>query len=133
VQDNRVFGTGGAPDSPASYGITGSADMIDNVVDGVFATSINASTNGISTFGAGSEVRGNRVRNLTTQGLGTANGIVAGAAGISVRGNTVSLSQVTSGSGIYGTGTATSCISNVVINLATPYFSCDAGYLNADL
>ncbi|HEY0661024.1 MAG TPA: hypothetical protein VGD21_06875 [Lysobacter sp.] len=133
VQGNRVFDTGGAPDSSVSYGITGSADIIDNTVDGVFATAANSGTSGISTFGGGSQVRGNRVRGLSAQGTGVANGIVAGATGVNVRDNTVALVQATPGNGVYGTGPQTSCTGNVVIGFGVAYFSCDQGYANVNL
>jgi len=133
VQGNRVFDTGGTPAGAASYGITGSADMIDNTVDGVFAAAAVASVYGIATFEAGSEVRGNRVRNLAPQGGGAAIGVLAGAAGITLRGNTLSLVAETAGHGIYATGTDTFCTDNVAIRFASGFFSCDLGLANLEL
>jgi len=133
VQDNRVFDTGGAPAAPSSYGITGSADMIGNTVDGVFATATDATVYGIVTFESGSEVRGNRVRNLAPQGAGQAYGLFAGADYVTLRGNTLSLVVETAGKGIHSTGADTFCTDNVAIRFDVAYSFCTHGFSNVSL
>jgi len=133
VQDNRVFDTGGAPDAATSYGITGAGDMIGNAIDGVFATAANATVYGIAIFESGSEVRGNRVRNLAPQGAGQAYGLFAGADYVTLRGNTLSLAVETPGKGIYTTGTDTFCTDNVAIRFDVAYSTCALGFSNVAL
>ena len=125
VQRNRVFDTGGRPESSVSFGISGSADLIDNTVAGVFATATNTSPYGIYVSGNGREVHGNQVRGLVVTGSGIAYGIYAFASGARLAGNHVSAAATTAGQGIYGDGAATLCTGNTVVNFTTAYYSCD--------
>lgn len=58
MRDNQVLATGG--DTPGSTAIAGSADIIDNLIDGV----AGAQAAGIGVDGDDTEVRGNRIRNF---------------------------------------------------------------------
>src|SRR5205814_7119095 len=102
VRHNTVTNTGGQPGSLNGIGIVvnGSVDVIDNVVDGVTGDGSVAFTPYGITAGdnnsVGSLIRGNRVRNLTPNGSGSATGIqnrwygvrLAGVGSV-VRGNIV--------------------------------------------
>ena len=80
VKRNRVFNTGGnAIASGRAVGIetTGSVDILDNTVDGVWVTAgSNGNVFGIATFAnSAGLVAGNRVRDLRRDGSGIAWGI----------------------------------------------------------
>ena len=131
VRGNRVFDTGGAPDSPSSYGIYAAGDIVGNIVSGVFATADNASGTGIVALYPGpAQVEGNRVSGLASKGTGTANGIIVDADSSSIRNNSIVLGALITGTGVYGFGASTVCIGNAVVNMTKPYDSCDAGIDN---
>jgi len=82
VAGNRILDTGVTGLlTGASWGIfaTGTVDVVENTVDGVTAMPIegdNFSTIGIAILsGDGSQVSGNRIRDLVSSGTGTARGI----------------------------------------------------------
>jgi len=68
VQRNRVFDTGSGLEG---VGIAAQADIRDNSVEGV----VGASATGILSGGAGTQVRGNRIRNILPTTAGEAYGI----------------------------------------------------------
>ncbi len=125
VRRNAVYDTGGYPGMNASYGILAAAHLIDNTVDGVFATATTSYPTGISVEGYGNEARGNQVSGLALAGSGNAMGIYAADSGIRLAGNHVSGTAVTAGWGIYGYGGNTFCTSNTVVNYASAYLSCE--------
>jgi parallel beta-helix repeat protein len=133
VQRNRVYDTGGLPGSPDSFAIVVYGDVIDNTVAGVFATNATSDTYGITAYANGSEVRGNRVRGLVVTGGGTAIGIYSVDAGVTLADNRVSAATVTSGAGIYGSGSNTFCVGNTVVNFSTAYAGCGASDGNLSL
>jgi parallel beta-helix repeat protein len=126
VQRNRVYDTGGAPGMDSSSGISASADVIDNTVAGVFATGTDTFPRGIVMNGAGTDARGNLVRDLAVAGAGLATAIQAQANAITVDGNRVSLPAAGSGWALYGNGaTDTFCIGNTIANFSSPIVNCD--------
>ena len=133
VQRNRIYDTGGSPDSCCSYGMVVHADVIDNTVAGVFGTTANAYPSGIFVNGSGSEARGNQVRELAVAGAGTAYGIYGAGTGVTLADNRVSAADTTPGGGINGGGVNTFCTGNTVVNFATAYASCDASAGNLTL
>lgn len=127
VRRNQVMDTGGST-SPTyggtAYGIfvSGGVDVLDNVVDGVTATtSSDGLAIGIQSNAASlsATIAGNRIRNLVPDGSGTASGIRRSASGIAVF----------SGNHLFGTGSGTGIVcnqsgidsakDNVAINFAT--------------
>lgn len=130
VRRNRVYDTGGSYDT--AYGISASADVIDNIVDGVFGLSTPAYPStypyGIAASSGGQDVRGNRVRGLAVAGSGTAYGIyVLGVAG-TVDGNRVSATAVTPGTGIVAGSAGIFCRNNTVARFNVAMSGCqDAG------
>jgi hypothetical protein len=125
VQRNRVLDTGGKLNNASSIGIQASADVIENVVAGVFATSTNTVVDGIRAHGDGNEVRGNQVRGLVVAGSGAATGIRAFAQAMTLADNQVSADAVTNGVAIRGASVSdTFCTGNAVVNFSTPYSSC---------
>lgn len=127
VQGNAVYDTGGA--SSFSIGISAAADVLDNVVAGMYADS---SVDAIVVEGAGNVARGNRVRDLVVLENGQARGIVSGHQGIRIEGNHVSARVMTPGSGIYGSF-ATFCQNNTVANFETAYANCSVTSNNLEL
>ena len=93
--------------------------MIDNVVDGVTGDGSVAFTPYGITAGdnnsVGSLIRGNRVRNLTPSGSGSATGILVYSTGAWVRDNLVGQQSSTNGIGI-SCGTETRVRDNIVKN-----------------
>jgi len=85
IRGNRVFDTGGSTATPYAHGINAaySVDVIDNVVDGVTATSGGGgSSYGIvTTVDSNGSVSGNRVRNLAKDGIGVVFGIFNASSG----------------------------------------------------
>jgi hypothetical protein len=121
VRHNTVTNTGGQPGSLNGIGIVvnGSVDVIDNVVDGVTGDGSVAFTPYGITAGdnasVGSLIRGNRVRNLTPSGSGSATGILVYSTGAWVRDNLVGQQSSTNGIGI-SCGTETRVRDNIVKN-----------------
>ena len=123
VQRNRVYDTGGFPNDGFSTGIFARADVIDNVVDGVFATHANASSSGITMHGVGSVARENRVRGLFRAGSGIAYGIIAETGLIVMESNQVISDSAISGYGIFGFGGG-GCRNNVVARFSNAIVEC---------
>ncbi|HEY0662083.1 MAG TPA: NosD domain-containing protein [Lysobacter sp.] len=131
VQRNRVLDTGGKLNNVNSIGIYASADVIENVVAGVFATSPNAVVDGIRAQGEGNEVRGNQVRGLVMAGSGTAVGIRGESPAMTLADNQVSADTTMNGTAITGHYTwNTFCIGNTVVNYSTAYTSCAHSFGN---
>jgi parallel beta-helix repeat protein len=134
VRGNRVFDTGGAPNSTASWGMGGSADFIGNTVSGGFAAAPSTQyVYGIVLTAPGT-ARDNIVRGLAkTQGVsGAATGIHVGVAtGVVIRENHVSAVEpgFSGGYGIWGGGTASStCMGNITTGYTATIGGClDAG------
>jgi len=134
VRGNRVFDTGGAPNSTASWGMGGSADFIGNTVSGGFAAA--AATQyvyGIVMTAPGT-VRDNIVRGLAkADGVtGAATGIHVGVAtGVVIRDNHVSAIEpdFNGGYGIWGSdATRSTCAGNIVTGYNGTIGGClDAG------
>ncbi|WP_202843760.1 right-handed parallel beta-helix repeat-containing protein [Luteimonas saliphila] len=123
VRRNRVHDTGGGTGQASGYGLfVGDAEVVDNVVSGVFAVQPDASTTGITLFGG--RATGNRVRGLAASGTGSAIGILANVAG-RISGNQVVSDGSTSGTGILATsGGDAQCRDNLVGGFATPIANC---------
>ncbi len=133
VQRNRVFDTGGYPGEDDAYGIYATADVVDNIVAGVFAAS-NVATNpaGIRTAGNGTTARGNHIRGLAVAGTGSATGISLLGVGNVAYGNQIIASNDTPGYGIRGNNNTT-CNNNIVVNFANNHTSCIAAANNTYL
>jgi hypothetical protein len=129
VRRNRVFDTGGAPDQTYASGIYANADVVDNLVDGLFATATNGYPRAISVYGGGRIVQGNIVRGFVVTGSGSAWGLYMGGDGNRASGNHVYLEPTGAGVGIRtGTGTINYCSDNTIGGFATPMDHCmDAG------
>jgi parallel beta-helix repeat protein len=135
VRRNRVFDTGGYPEIAISRGIyTQHADVIDNLVSGVFASATDTSPRGIHSTGSGIVIRGNSVRSLDVAGNGAAVGILVTASG-RVSDNQVINEPVADGYGIHGGGVSvTSCDRNLASGFATAaLFDCADGGGNTSL
>ena len=130
VRGNLVRDTGGAPENAAygaAYAIIASADVIDNTVDGVYATGQDTNPWGISVQLAGAEVRGNRVRRMVPTGVGQAMALYGWVEGITFADNRVSSTGPIQGAGITG-GPQSFCTGNTVSRYSTPIQFCqDAG------
>jgi hypothetical protein len=132
VRRNNILNTGGATGGTLAYAIYALGDVTDNVIDGVFgadgvvnfdARGIYSSTAILENFGI--VIQGNRIRNLTPKGSGTAVGITSNGQGVSVRDNALGQPSSTPGTGVvcadntshvhdnvilrYGTGVAQAC------------------------
>ena len=129
ISHNAVFDTGGSTLNPgASYGIYATGDVNDNTVANVFAIgNPNATTIGLHVGGVGSRVTNNVVRGLTFLGTGSAYGIDIYAADMTVSYNTIASAAQTSGIGIYGQGSTTTCVGNIISHFSTPFFCLDGG------
>lgn len=125
IRDNRVVDTGGAPDVNFTIGITGSANIINNTVDGVSGAAAHTQVRGISASSVhqGLVVSGNRVRGLTASG-GPIVGILAPSAYTHVMNNQVTTNTVNVTH--YGIMTSQNdphmAGGNRVSGFATPYF-----------
>jgi len=128
VQRNRIADTGGSDVAPGlAWGIVGTADMLDNAIDGVSATGEFAGAWGIQASGAGNEVRGNRVRRVIA-GLmpgAEAVGIEALSGGMTLDRNRVHTLAGLPGTGILASGAKSSCTYNVVVDFELGYFGCE--------
>jgi hypothetical protein len=127
VRRNSVVNTGGSPASGQTYAIYAEGDVIDNVVDGVSGADslVNFSVNGIySSTDAGVNlgivIQGNRIRNLTPKGTGTAIGITSNGSGVAVRDNVIGQASVTTGFGIACFDNTSHVRDNVTLKYGTP-------------
>jgi parallel beta-helix repeat protein len=121
VRDNRVFDTGGRPDSTYAYALWGMAHFLDNTVHGVFAEGNNPKAVGISPVQVG-EVSGNRITGLYVMGTGalTIRAFESEYAQISFHDNyAFNDGHVAGGHGILGTDT-TVCSDNRMIGFEFP-------------
>lgn len=123
VRRNQVYNTGGAAGGATSYGLfVGDADVIDNLVAGVFAVQADTSPTGINAFG-GRLIR-NRVRGLVVNGAGVAYGIFGNVPG------RIQDNHVVSGEWLNGFGIALAidgdaqCRGNTVGGFATAIRGC---------
>jgi parallel beta-helix repeat protein len=137
VQRNRVFDTGGAaPNYNIGYGIVAHADILGNIVSGVFANDANSYSVGIFTTGdfAGVEIRDNVVSGLVAAGSGEALGIYAHESS-AIIGNRILAKTATAGSGITNDAgySENYCSGNIVIKFATPIERCLDGGGNDSL
>jgi len=127
VAYNRVIDTGGATSQVRAIGILADADIIENTVDGVFATSGDTGVRGIQSSGASVEIRGNRIRNLQPSGTAAAQGILSGGASAAVIANRITTSSGTPNDrGIFFSGGPSPqpfCGGNTISGFATPIFS----------
>ena len=119
VQHNSVFDTGGAIDTFSSTAISVDGDVVDNQVDGVFATWVDAYVFGIVLGDPTGTARDNRIRNLTPNGSGSAIGISGLANASSAVGNHVAAAYFQ----VNGTGITSirACINNTVASFTTNY------------
>ena len=128
VQRNRILDTGGwAVSSAVAWGIVGSADIIDNAVEGVSAVGEFAQAWGIEASGRGNEVRGNRIRRIIA-GLAAgaeAVGIEAVSSGMTLDRNRVHTLAGLPGTGILARGDKSSCTYNVAVDFELGYFGCE--------
>ena len=130
---NRVFDTGGAPGINATAGIVARADIIDNVVSGVFCDNVNAWPTGIEQqSGSAGIIEGNRVSGLVTAGSGIAIGITAYPLYPRVQGNHVTAQTMTAGIGIWTPGSTSFCLENTVANFQTARQNCGQSVGNLD-
>ncbi len=144
VRRNRVYDTG-SDRNVNIVGISASADIVDNIVDGVFSTVDSIATHtiiGIDARGAGAQVERNRVGGLQPYaGDGRAFGIVADESYMTASGNSVAaMALATGGTGIVGqhdnvvTTVVTFCSGNTIANFATAVSDCSsAGGANFQL
>ncbi|QSX79705.1 right-handed parallel beta-helix repeat-containing protein [Agrilutibacter solisilvae] len=123
VQRNRVFDTGGGPYSTAA--IVAEGDIIDNTVVGAFSAVAGGTTTGISAFGAGTEVRGNQVRELVPGSGGLTYGIFVNVTRVAVADNRIANQPAQAGIGIMGFGaTDTFCAGNTITGFGTGMNAC---------
>ena len=136
VRRNRVFNTGGTTvampsDGALGIGVQYSADVIDNTVSGVHATSgTNGTVAGISAQFAqpdepGSSITGNRVRGLSATGTGTASGIISlFTAHLSIHSNDIVGDGSAGGFGIICYSSSSHARNNVIDGFATGVSVC---------
>jgi parallel beta-helix repeat protein len=131
VRRNAVYDTGGFTENPHATGIYATADIDDNIVDGVFTATTTASVTGIESRGDDSRVSGNRIGGLVLNGGGSAFGIMAFGSHQAVVGTrATAAAAATNGSGLYGTAY---CSANTVANFTTPINFCTDDGGNAAL
>jgi hypothetical protein len=128
VRRNAVYDTGGATGEATGYGIFASANLVDNIVSGVFADAADGTLYGIQSIAMGAEVRGNTVSGFdktARQGgaINQARGIAVGGAFSRLSGNQIvgdrsDIGDPVSGNGIYATALVY-CIDNTVGGFAT--------------
>ncbi len=131
VRRNAVYDTGGFVAGTGSggtfaWGIDAAADIVDNVVDGVFTAGTTNTVIGIRASGAGMQASNNQISGLALNGGGTAFGIAA-VAGIPYQtfvGNRVAAASAsTNGSGIHGNDSSF-CARNTVSGFAVGMDAC---------
>ena len=124
VQRNRVFDTGGypAPESVTeTFGISVNADVIDNLVDGVFGTNSYSVTTGIYVGLPGAVIRGNRVRGVVVPENSFRYSIGIEGLSDSVR---IENNHVHGGGGGWGIEGGYLCVNNSVTNVSFPIEVC---------
>ena len=133
VRRNQVYDTGGliyegSGHTTAAGIFTNDSDVVDNLVDGVFAAGDVTEVTGISLTGSGYLARGNVVRGLEYSG-GASGGFATGISssndtGRLIERNFVSAADATAGAsaGIRGLGSA--CIDNTVYKYVTATTGC---------
>ena len=126
VRRNRVLDTGGRPGSSASTAMAVDGDVIDNIVDGVFAVSGATTVTGLTASSGGSRVRGNTIRGLAPSGGGVARGINISGVQMQVEDNNVVSTAAVNGIGIWGDAGAV-CTGNKVFNYSTGLSVCIDG------
>jgi len=131
VQRNRVYDTGGAPDGSPIYGMNVSADVIDNVVEGVFVVAKNGYAYGIVLYAPGALARNNHVSGLVAAGTGKAGGMFSGTTGMTLDGNQIISTAAITGSGIAGASSA--CRNNTVSGFSVAASNCQDGGGNAGM
>lgn len=124
VRHNRVFDTGGAPGMPYAEGIYADADVIDNVVSGLFATATNTYPSAIAVYGGGNVVRGNILRGFVVGGTGSALGIRVSGDGNRASGNHMYQDPNGTGTGISAGTMHNYCSGNTFSGFATPLDTC---------
>ena len=122
VQRNRVYDTGGAPETTFTYGIYVMADVIDNTVEGVFAATANGFAYGIVLSDPGTLARNNHVSGLVPAGTGKAFGVFSSVEGMTLDGNQIISTAAVTGAGISGVKSA--CRNNFVSGFSTAAASC---------
>lgn len=133
VRRNQVMDTGGLIYEGAGYdtatGIfTNGSDVVDNLVEGVFAAAAVTVVRGISFTHPGQVARGNTVRGLEYAG-GAGGGHAIGisssfSTGRLIEGNFISAEDVTLGSSVAISGGGSACIDNTVYNYVTATQGC---------
>jgi hypothetical protein len=140
VQHNRVFDTGGSTTySGYAGGISATAGIIDNIVDGLFTEGTTRQLIGIDGYGVSTRIAGNRVGGLESNGGGIVTGVQVHDynGGSMIAGNRiVAATTAANGYGILGSYDIPSgsyCSGNTVANFATPFFGCQLGMNNDSL
>src|SRR5690606_1733925 len=112
-------------------GIYAQADVVDNLVAGLFATGANGYPRAINVYGGGNVVSGNIAYGLVPSGpMGSAQGIYVGGQGNLASDNHVHLapSGAGAGIGIRATDPFNYCAGNTAGGFDTPFEGCvDAG------
>jgi hypothetical protein len=125
VRGNRVLDTGGSSRYAFAYGIsTLDADVVDNIVDRVHAPNI---AYGIEALGTGSDVSGNRVRDVIGGWTGESRtiGISAPSPDMTIAGNRLRSVAVLPGVGILANGATSFCIDNTVAGFEVAMEGCE--------
>jgi hypothetical protein len=126
VRRNQVTDTGGWTGGGSAAGIQANADVIDNIVSNVFASTGDAT--GIWQAGDMTRVRGNTVRGLHPGGLYSAYGIELIGVEVAIEDNLVASQADVAGIGVAGY-TGSMCSGNKVVNFATAFTNCiDGGH-----
>jgi len=126
VRNNLIYATGGAPYHATTLGILAAADLIDNTVDGVFSATANGAPIGLDAMGAGTEVRGNRVRGLVAGGTGQAIGLRMSNSGVIASGNRFTAQVTLPGVAIQGASHGV-CQDNISSRFAQLMTGCQDG------
>jgi hypothetical protein len=127
VRRNQVIDTGGWSLGGGVAGIVAAADVVDNIVSNVFASS-PGSVVGIRQVGDLTRVRGNTVRGLQANGANDANGIEVAGIEVAIEDNLVALQLDHAGVGVQG-HTGSMCSGNKVANFSIAYSNCiDGGH-----
>src|SRR5690606_4331398 len=124
VRGNRVFDTGGttAFTPVTSYGIFGTAMVLDNTVDGMDATQ-GSHVVGIRLLSAGQAARRNIVKNLVPRNGGEAAGVLA-VTGAVVQDNFLYAGDAPTGTNGYGFRFGAICTGNTVHGFSTSHAGC---------
>ncbi|MDN5780722.1 MAG: right-handed parallel beta-helix repeat-containing protein [Luteimonas sp.] len=127
VRRNAIYDTGGSATS-GSYGIYAYADVIDNTVEGVFATATNGSSYGIMVLDTGHVALNNQVRGVVPNGTGSAYGIHVGFGSNhrkTIDGNQVISDATTAITGTGIRGDSSFCRNNTVAGFTTAASGCE--------